>query len=122
MNSKWIKHLAAVLTMVLVAEAAFAAHGDEPRSLQKIEIGRPVRVMMKTQPGFDAIWIGRADDRAIFERLDSHETIGIRLDELLEVQVLAQKGGRAQLWGTAGFAAGFFGGLLVIAGFFLPRT
>jgi hypothetical protein len=122
MNNRWMKRLAVVLTLVLVAETAFAAPGDGPRSLKRIEAGRAVRVTMKTQPGFDAIWIGRADDRAIFERLDSHETIGIQLDELLEVQVLAQGSGKAQLWGALGAAAGFFGGLLALGAFLIPRT
>jgi hypothetical protein len=113
MDARWIKRLAGALLLVFAAEAVFAAPDKGPRSLEKLEAGRAVHVTMKTHEGFDAIWIGRDGDRAVFERLYPDETIAVRLDALLKVKALPRPGTYASAWGLAGFAAGFFGPLMI---------
>ena len=114
MDARWMRGLAGALLLVLAAETGFAAPDEGPRSLEKLDAGRAVHVTMKTHEGFDAIWIGRDGDRAIFERLYPDETIAVRLDALLEVKALPRRGAYASAWGLAGFAAGFFGPLMII--------
>jgi len=111
------KPFAAALMLVFASQAAFAAPGEGPRSLRKLEPGRAVHVTMKTHEGFNAIWIGRDGDRAIFERFDPDETIGVRLNALLEVKPLPQSREMSRenaAWGTLGFFAGLFGAMIGI--------
>ena len=114
MDGRWMKGLAGALLLALAAETVPAAPDEGPRSLEKLDAGRAVHVTMKTHEGFDAIWIGRDGDRAIFERLYPDETIAVRLDALLKVKALPRRGAYASAWGLAGFAAGFFGPLMII--------
>lgn len=113
MNINWIKRLAAVLAIVCAAQTAFASPPAVAKSIRHLEPGRVVHVLMKTSPGFSAIWIGRDGDRAIFQRLDSNEAVAVRMDAMLEVQ--AQHESHAAAFASLGFAAGFFGTLFAIA-------
>ena len=102
MDARWIKGRAGALLLVFVAETVLAAPDQGPRSLNKLEAGRAVHVTMKTKEGFDAIWMGRDGDRAIFERLYPDETIAVRPDALLKVKALPRRGAYASAWGLAG--------------------
>jgi hypothetical protein len=117
MKVRWRRPFAAALLLMFASQAAFAGPGEGPRSLRKLEPGRAVHVTMKSHEGFNAIWIGRDGDRAIFGRLDPDETIGVRLDALLEVKLLPHKREMSRenaAWGTLGFFAGLFGAMLVM--------
>jgi hypothetical protein len=110
----WSVWIAAVVAIVLTGNAALAAQST-PR-WTGIQPGSAVRVTMKTDEAFDAIWLGRDGDRAVFERFDPHETISVPLDSVRRMGT--RKGSSspdAASFGALGAVAGFFGGLALIA-------
>jgi hypothetical protein len=114
MNTRWMRVLAGCLLLALVAESVFAGPSEGPRSLRAIEPGRLVHVTMTTHEGFDAIWIGRQGDRGIFQRLDPDETIGVRLDALLDVRALRARSANMAAWRSVGLLAGLFAVPIVV--------
>jgi hypothetical protein len=106
--------MAAVVAVVLTGNAALAAQ-NTPRWMG-IPPGSAVRVTMKTDEAFDAIWLGRDGDRAAFERFDPHETISVPIDSVQRIGI--RKGSSspdAASFGALGAVVGFFGGLALIA-------
>jgi hypothetical protein len=86
MTGRWFASMAAVVALSLAADAAFAG----PHSAQwtmSVQPGSAVRVSIKTDQAFDAIWIGRDGDRGVFERFDPHETISLPLDSVQQVRI-----------------------------------
>lgn len=114
MSVQWMKRLAVALTIVLSADAAFAAP-SEPRWVTNIDAGSAVHVTMKADGDFDAIWMGRDGDRAVFERFDPHETISVPLDSVRRVRTRGGQSSRnAPAIGALGAVAGVFGALIAI--------
>jgi len=114
MTGRWITRMAAVLAVVLTADAAFAA-GSTPGWTINIQAGSAVRVTMKTDEAFDAIWMGRDGDRAVFERFDPHETISMPIDSVRRVRTRrASTSSNAGAMGALGAVAGVFGAFAVI--------
>jgi hypothetical protein len=109
------------LAFALVAEGAFAGPNEGAKSLDRLKAGRLVHVTTKTPPSFDAIWIGRDGDRALFERLHPEQTVAVRVDALLDVHELprARPNGDAGAWGFLGGVAGFVASLFWIRGAFV---
>ena len=89
MTGRWIRRVAAVAVIVLTANAAFGAQ-TLPGWMENIEPGSVVRVTMKTGDAFDAIWLGPDGERAVFERVDLHQTISVSHDAVRRVRT--QKG------------------------------
>jgi len=122
MNGRWLKRLSALVAIVLIANVVFAAQ-TTPAWTRKIDAGSAVRVTMKNDVVFDAIWMGPNGDWAVFERFDPHETISVRVDAVRSVE---GHGGpsatSAQGFGLLGAAAGFWGAVFVLRLLFLPRT
>jgi hypothetical protein len=116
MTGRWITRMAAVVAVVLTADAAFAAQ-NTPGWTTSIQAGSAVRVTMKkTDEAFDAIWMGRDGDRAVFERFDPRETISVPIDSVRRVRM--RKGSsspNAGAMGALGAVAGVFGAFAVIA-------
>jgi hypothetical protein len=86
MTGRWFARVAAVVALSLTADAASAG----PRSAgwtTRIQPGSAVRVTIKTNGTFDAIWMGRDGDLGVFERFDPHETISVRLDFVQQVRI-----------------------------------
>jgi hypothetical protein len=114
MNGRWMKRIGTAIACVLMADVAFADQGA-PGWTTSIEAGSAVRVTMKNDETFDAIWMGRDGDRAVFERFYPHETISTPLDAVRKVRI--RKGAsspNAGPMGAAGAVAGVFGALFVI--------
>ena len=114
MTGRWITRMAAVLAVVLTADAAFAAQ-HTPGWTTNIQAGSAVRVTMKTDEAFDAIWVGRDGDRAVFERFAPHETISVPLDSVRRVRT--RKGSSspdAGTMGALGAVVGVFGAFAFI--------
>jgi len=101
------------LVMMLMTPAAFAAHQPEWLTIPS---GSTVQVVMKKGRTFDAIWMGRDGDRAVFERLHPDETLSIRIDAVRRVHLRgAGSAVSPRAAGRLGVAAGFWG-----AAFLLP--
>jgi hypothetical protein len=121
MTGRWITRMAAVVAVVLTADAAFAAR-NTPGWTMNIQAGSAVRVTMKTDEAFDAIWMGRDGDRAVFERFEPHEMISVPLDSVRRVRTRkAAASPNAGAMGALGAVAGVFGAFVVI-GLLLRRS
>jgi hypothetical protein len=110
MMTRWTRAVALTLAMMLTAHVAFA----EPEWLT-IPAGATVQVVMKNGRPFEAIWMGRVGDRAVFERLHSDETLSVRIDAVRRVHLR----GAAPALSSAdarrlGIAAGFWGPVLLL--------
>jgi hypothetical protein len=96
---------------------------DPPGWETKIEVGSAVRVTMKTEEAFDAIWMGRDGDRAVFERFEPHETIIVPIASVRRVRDRqSHASSNAQAIGALGAVIGFLGGWFAVVAFLLPRT
>jgi len=114
MNAGWLKRLSLMIAIGLMADAAFAGQ-TTPAWTTRVDAGSAVRVTLRNGVVFDAIWMGRDGDRAVFERFDPHETVSVSLEAVRKVK---GRGGpssaSAQGFGVLGAVAGFFGtGLLL---------
>lgn len=113
MRTRWTRATALMLAMVLTAPVAFAAQQPEWLTMPS---GSVVQVVMKKGRPFDAIWMGRDGDRAVFERLNPDETLSIRIDAVRRVHM---RGARSELSSAAagriGIAAGFWGAALLLS-------
>ena len=70
--------------------------------------------MKKGRP-FDAIWMGRDGDRAIFERLHPDETLSIRIDAVRRVHMRGSSSEMSPaIAGRLGVAAGFWAAALLL--------
>jgi hypothetical protein len=106
--------MAVIVAAVLAADASFAAQNTTGRTMN-IQAGSAVRVTMKTDEAFDAIWMGRDGDRAVFERFAPYETISVPIDSVRRVRmrkgiIVAQR----RSHGRSGAVAGVFGAFAVI--------
>jgi hypothetical protein len=114
MTGRWITRMAVVVAVVLTADASFAAQ-HTPGWTTNIQAGSAVRVTMKTDEAFDAIWMGRDGDRAVFERFAPHETISVPLDSVRRVRMRkGSSSSNAGAMGALGAVAGMFGAFAVI--------
>jgi anti-sigma factor RsiW len=122
MNARWLKRLSLVIAIVLMADLAFAGQ-TAPSWTTRIDAGSAVRVMLRNGVEFDAIWMGRDGDRAVFERFDPHETVSVPLEAVRKVK---GRGGpssdTAQAFGVLGAVAGFLGAGFLLGRILLPRT
>jgi hypothetical protein len=113
MSQRWIARLAAVVAVVLTAETAFAA--PKAPGWTDIQPGSAVRVTMKSDEKFDAIWLGPDGERAVFERFDPHETISVPTGSVRRVRT--RKGSsspNAAAFGAVGAVVGVFGASFLI--------
>jgi hypothetical protein len=100
------------LAMLLMAPVAFAAQQPEWLTMPS---GSVVQVVMKKGRPFDAIWMGRDGDRAVFERLHPDETLSIRIDAVRRVNVRgAGSTVSSAATGGLGVAAGFWGAVFLL--------
>jgi hypothetical protein len=121
MNARWLKRLSFVIAIVLMAEVVFAGHTAP--GWTKIDAGSAVRVTMKNAVVFDAIWMGRDGDRAVFERFDPRETVSVPFETVRRVKGLGgPSSASAQGFGLLGAAAGFWGAAVLLRFLVLPRT
>ena len=112
MRTRWTRATALMLAMVLTAPVAFAAQQPEWLTMPS---GSVVRVVMKKGRPFDAIWMGRDGDRAVFERLNPDETLSIRIDAVRRVHMRGARSGlNPAAAGRIGIAAGFWGAALLL--------
>jgi len=114
MRPRWTRATALTLVMMLMAPVAFAAHQPEWLTIPS---GSTVQVVMKKKGRtFDAIWMGRDGDRAVFERLHPDETLSIRIDAVRRVHLRGTGSAVSpRAAGGIGVAVGFWG-----AAFLLP--
>jgi hypothetical protein len=120
MGARWIRRVAVIVTMAMVPDVLFATQ-PEPKWLTTTGAAAIVEVTMKTGESFDAIWMGRDGDRAVFERLHPDEIVSVPIESVRAVRML--RGHSASVaYGALGVAAGFWGAFLVFKWFFVPRT
>ena len=113
MNARWLKRLSFVIAIAFTADSVFA--GQTAPGWTNIDAGSAVRVTMKNAVVFDAIWMGRDGDRAVFERFDPHETVSVPLEAVRRVKGLGgPSSASAQGFGMLGVAAGFLGAGLLL--------
>jgi hypothetical protein len=86
MNARWFARVAAVVVLSLTADAASAGQRSAGWTTS-VQPGSAVRVTIKPNETFDAIWMGRDGDRGVFERFDPHETISVPLDSVQQVRI-----------------------------------
>jgi hypothetical protein len=121
MGAQWIRRFAAIVMMALMSDLAFAAQ-RQPRWAVKTDAGSTVTVTMKTGESFDAIWMGRDTDRALFQRLHPDEIFSVPIDAVRSVRTIRGRSAtNANPYGALGAAAGFWGAVLLLQ-FMLPRT
>jgi hypothetical protein len=120
MGAQWIRRFAAIVMMALMSDLAFAAQ-RQPRWAVKTDAGSTVTVTMKTGESFDAIWMGRDADRALFQRLNPDEIFSVPIDSVRSVRTIRGRSvTNANPYGALGAAAGFWGAVLLLQ-FMLPR-
>jgi len=121
MKARWIRKLAVVVMVTVMPDVTFAAQ-RQPRWVKKIDAGSTVNVTMKTGESFEAIWMGRDRDRAVFQRLDPDEAFSVPIDSVRGLRTIRGRSAtRANAYGALGAAAGFWGAVLLLQ-FMLPRT
>ena len=69
MKAGWIRRAFVALLLTLTPALTFAAP-KQPAWVWKVEAGSRVQVIMQTGESFDAIWMGRDSNRAVFGRID----------------------------------------------------
>jgi len=114
MKARWTRRAFGALLLALTPALTFAAQ-KEPAWVSKTEAGSVVQVVMQTGESFDAIWMGRDSDRAVFERLDPDETVSVPVDSVRHVRMLRGRSSAnsAGLTGL-GVATGFWGSALLL--------
>ena len=111
MMTGWTRVVALTLAMMLTAPVAFA---EQPEWLT-LPAGATVQVVMKKGRPFEAIWMGRDGDRAVFERLHPDETLSVRIDAVRRVHLRgAAPALSSAAAGRLGIAAGFWGAVLLL--------
>jgi len=107
--------MAAVVVVVLTADAATGAQAV-PGWMTNTQPGSAVHVTMKTGEAFDAIWMGRDGERAVFERFDPHETISVPQESVRRVRTRKRSSPSSNTTYMAqlGIATGVFGVLAII--------
>ena len=119
---RWMKRIAVVLMMALAPDVAFASQ-REPRWLKKTSAAAVVQVTMQTGESFEAIWIGRDGDRAVFERLSPDEIVSVPTGSVQAVRMLrGRSSSNAAATARLGAATGFFGTVVVVWLILMGRT
>jgi hypothetical protein len=121
MSARMIRTLAVIVVLSLLPDLTFAAQ-RQPGWLSKTGAGSVVQVTMKSGESFEAIWMGRDGDRAVFERLSPDEAISVSIDAVRRVRMLRGRAAtNAGRFATLGVGAGFWGAVLVLS-MLIPRT
>lgn len=107
MKAGWIRRALVALVLTLTPALTFAAP-KQPDWVLKVEAGSPVQVVMQTGESFDAIWMGRDGDRAVFERLYPDETVSVPIASVRRVRMLRQ---HSALLTVLGLGTGYFVGM-----------
>jgi hypothetical protein len=114
MTGRWIARVAAVVALSLSAEAARAGSRSAGWTTS-VRLGSAVRVTMTTHETFEAIWMGRDGDRAVFERFDPRETISVPLDSVEQVRIRkAPMSPEVAVGGVLGVLVGVWGASALI--------
>ena len=119
---RWIRRIAVILMLALAPDVAFAAP-REPRWLKKTSAAAVVQVTMQTGESFEAIWIGRDGDRAVFERLSPDEIVSVPIRSVQAVRMLrGRSSSNTAASARLGAATGFFGTVVVVWLLLMART
>jgi hypothetical protein len=86
MTGRWFASMAALVALSLAADAASAGQRSAGWTTS-VQPGSAVRVTIKPNETFDAIWMGRDGGRGVFERFDPHETISVPLESVQQVRI-----------------------------------
>jgi hypothetical protein len=108
MKVGWIRRAFVALLLTLTASLTSAAQ-KQPAWVSKVEAGSVVQVVMQTGESFDATWMGRDSDRAVFERLHPNETVSVPIASVRRVRMLRRRSSvnSAEL-AALGLATGYF--------------
>jgi len=122
MCARWLKRIAVVVMLAMAPDVAFAGT-REPGWVKKTGVGTVVEVTLTTGgTSFEAVWMGRDGDRAVFERLNPDETLSVPIRSVQTVRMVrGRSSSNAQRYASLGVASGFWGPLLVLALFLVPR-
>jgi hypothetical protein len=121
MSAQLIRRMAVIVVMALLPDVTFAAQG-RPGWVTKTGAGSMVQVTMKSGESFEAIWMGRDGDRAVFERLNPDEAISVPIDTVHRVRTLRGRAStNASRYASLGVGVGFWGTVLVLA-MLVPRN
>lgn len=121
MNVRWLKPLSLVIAIVFMADVAFAGQ-TTPAWTTRIDAGSAVQVTLRNGVVFDAIWMGRDGDRALFERFP-HETVSVALESVRRVKGPGRRSSdTAPAFGVLGAVVGFFGAGFLLGMILAPRT
>ena len=100
MKAGWIRRAFVALLLTLTPALTFAAP-KQPAWVSKVEAGSRVQVVLQTGESFDAIWMGRDSDRAVFERLYPDETVSVPIASVRRVRMLWQHSAELTVLGLA---------------------
>jgi hypothetical protein len=122
MGARWMKRIAVVAMLAMAPDVVFAGT-REPGWVKKTGVGTVVEVTLTTGgTSFEAIWMGRDGDRAVFERLNPDETLSVPIRAVQTLRIVrGRSSSNAPTYASLGVASGFWGSVLVLALFFVPR-
>ena len=114
MRTGWIRRAFVAVLLTLTPALTFAAP-KQPAWVWKVEAGSRVQVIMQTGESFDAIWMGRDSDRAVFERLYPDETVSVPIASVRRVRLLRQHSAALAVLGlSTGYLAATVSTVLVL--------
>ena len=114
MKAGWIRRAFVALLLTLAPALTFAAP-KQPAWVLKVEAGSRVQVVMQTGESFDAIWMGRDSDRAVFERLFPDETVSVPIASVRRIRMLRQHSAALTVLGLAtGYLAAMTSAVMVL--------
>jgi hypothetical protein len=115
MIARWIRRMAAVVVVVVLTAGVATGAQAVTGWMTNIQPGSAVRVTMKTGEAFDAIWMGRDGERAVFERFDPHETISVPQESVRRMRTRrSSPSSNAAYMTQLGIATGVFGVFAII--------
>jgi hypothetical protein len=114
MKAGCVRRAFVAVLLTLTPALTFAAP-KQPAWVSKVEAGSQVQVVMQAGESFDAIWMGRDSDRAVFERLYPDETVSVPIASVRRVRLLRQHSAELTVVGVAtGYLVGITSATMVL--------